>query len=125
MARFMTSSALATVQRRSPASLPAAGRDTGRVTTPETKIVWERSDRLLSGAHVTLRGVGLAEGSETRSAVALTLQVDATSCQITEDGTVTATLLVGPGEAIGLSRWLREAAQSVEDLGPPLLDWNT
>jgi hypothetical protein len=93
------------------------------VTTPDPKIIWERSDRLLSGATVTVRGVGLPEGGEMRSAVAVTLQVDAGSCQVGEDGTVTATLLVGPGEAIGVSRWLREAAQSVESVGPPLLDW--
>ncbi|MDT5027647.1 MAG: hypothetical protein QOE61_4073 [Micromonosporaceae bacterium] len=93
------------------------------MTTPETKIIWERSDRLLSGATVAVRGVGLPENDEMRSAVAITVQVDAASCQVSEDGTVTATLLVGPGEAIGVSRWLREAAQSVEEVGPPLFDW--
>jgi hypothetical protein len=93
------------------------------VTTPEPKIIWERSDRLLSGATVAVRGVGLPQDDEVRSAVAITLQVDAASCQVSEDGTVTATLLIGPAEALGVSRWLREAAQSVEEVGPPLFDW--
>lgn len=93
------------------------------MTAPEPKIVWERSDHLLSGATLTVRGIGLPEGDEMRSAVALTLQLDAASCKVSDDGTVTATMLVGPGEALGISRWLREAAQSIEDVGPPLLDW--
>lgn len=94
------------------------------MSAPETKIIWERSDRLLSGATVAVRGVGLAQDDEVRSAVAITLQVDATSCQVSQDGTVTATLLVGPAEAYGVSRWLREAAQSVEEVGPALFDWD-
>lgn len=94
------------------------------MTTPEPKIVFERSDHLLSGAAVTVRGVGLPQDDELRSAVAITLQVDAGSCQVSDNGTVTATILVGPAEALGVSRWLREAAQAVEELGPPLLDWD-
>jgi hypothetical protein len=94
------------------------------MTAPETKIIWERTDRLLSGATVTVRGVGLPQDDEMRSAVAITLQVDATSCQVSPDATVTATLLVGPAEAYGVSRWLREAAQAVEEVGPPLFDWD-
>lgn len=93
------------------------------MTTPETKIIWERSDRLLSGSTVSVRGVGLPEEGEMRSAVAVTLQVDAGSCQVSDDGTVTATLLISAAEALGVSRWLREAAESVEEVGPPLLDW--
>jgi hypothetical protein len=91
-------------------------------------IVYDRSDRLLSGSTAAIRGVGIpaevGEGgpTETRSAVALTLQVDASQCQVGDDGTVTMTLLVGPAEALGLSRWLREAAVAVHPLGPPLFD---
>lgn len=101
----------------------ASGRNTVSMTTPEPKIIWERSDRLVSGAGLTVRGVGLPEGDQMRSAVAITVQVDAASCQASDTGTVTATLLIGPAEALGVSRWLREAAQSVEEVGPPLLDW--
>ena len=90
----------------------------------EPKIIWERSDRLMSGATVAVRGVGLPQDDEVRSAVAITLQVDATSCQVSDDGTVTATLLVAPDEALGVSRWLREAAQSLDDVGPPLFAWD-
>jgi hypothetical protein len=103
--------------------------DTVPMSSPETKIVFERSDRLLSGATLAVRGVALpqdlGESSEVRSAIAITLQVDATSCQVSEDGTVTATVLIAPGEAFGVSRWLREAAQSVAEVGPPLFDWES
>jgi hypothetical protein len=101
------------------------------MSSPETKIVFERSDRLLSGATLAVRGVALpreveqSSDGEMRSAIAITLQVDATSCQVSEDGTVTATLLIAPGEAFGVSRWLREAAQSVAEVGPPLFDWES
>jgi hypothetical protein len=80
---------------------------------------------LLSGATVAVRGVGLAEEDGMRSAVAVTVQVDGASCQVSDSGLVTATLLIGPAEALGVSRWLREAAQAVEGVGPPLLDWDT
>ncbi len=88
----------------------------------ETKIVWEQSDRLLSGATVAIRAVALPEDDTTRGAVALTLQLDATQCQVADNGTVTATLLIAPDEALGVSRWLRDASQSVSDL-PPLFEW--
>jgi hypothetical protein len=95
---------------------------TGLMSSGETKIVWEQSDRLLSGATVAVRAVALPEEDQTRAAIAVTLQLDATQCQVSADGTVTATLLIAPDEALGVSGWLRDASVSVRDL-PPLFEW--
>ncbi|HEX6870627.1 MAG TPA: hypothetical protein VF163_05975 [Micromonosporaceae bacterium] len=93
------------------------------MTDPQT--VWEQSDRLLSGAAVAVRGVGLpADGDELRAAVALTMRAPAGQFQVGDDGSVTATVLVAPAEALGVSRWLREAAQAADKVGPPLYDWD-
>jgi hypothetical protein len=91
------------------------------MTDPQT--VWQQTDRLLSGAAVAVRGVALPHEGEVRAAVALSLHVPAGQFLVADDGAATATVLVGPGEALGISRWLREAAQAVDDVGPPLYDW--
>ncbi len=87
-------------------------------------IAWERSDRLLSGGTLAVRAVALPEDDELRGAVAVTLHVSAESAQVGADGSVTATLLLGPAEALGISAWLREASQAADALGPPLYSWD-
>lgn len=103
------------------------GAHTGAMTprpplSPQT--VWEKSDRLLAGGMIAVRGVGVPHAGRTHGAVAVTVLVPAGSYQVVEsDGAMTATLLVGPGEALGVSAWLREAAQAADAVGPPLYDW--
>lgn len=91
-------------------------------TGPQT--LWQQSDRLLSGGAVAVRGVAMPHDGESRGAVALTVRVPEGHFQVDSgDGSATATVLVGPGEALGISRWLREAAQAADQAGPPLYDW--
>jgi hypothetical protein len=91
--------------------------------TESPDAVWDQSDRLLGGGVIAVRGVPVPLGDETRAAVAVTLRVPAGQSRVDDDGTVTCTLLLGPGEALGIGRWLRDAAQAVEPVGPPLFDW--
>jgi hypothetical protein len=91
----------------------------------EPTIVWEKSDRLLSGSSLVIRAVGLPAEGELRSAVALTLALPPGSVQVAEDGTVTVTLLATPEEALGASAWLREASTAAGEVGPPLFEWDS
>jgi hypothetical protein len=92
---------------------------------PTPQIVWEQSDRLLSGATLAIRGVGLPEEDELRSVVSITFHVSAESVQVDADGSATATILVGPQEALGISAWLRQASVAADTVGPPLYGWDS
>jgi hypothetical protein len=87
-------------------------------------VVWEKSDSLLGGGAVAVRGVTLAHGEHVRAAVALSLRVLAGAFQIEEDdGSVTVTVLLGPDEGLGIGAWLRDASQAAKPTGAPLYDW--
>jgi hypothetical protein len=120
---------------------------------PAPRTVWEQSDGLLSGAAIAIRAVcvpvgpeptevvpggaerassGPAESgpaasdaavTEERTAVTVTVRARTGQFQVGADGSVTATLLVSPGEALGISAWLREAALAADSSGAPLFDW--
>jgi hypothetical protein len=94
------------------------------MTAAQPRIVWEKSDRLLSGTILAIRAVALPEQDEEHGAVAVTAHVPPGSVRVEDDGAGTVTLLLGPEEALGLSAWLREASQSAETVGPPLLTWD-
>jgi hypothetical protein len=72
---------------------------------------------------LAVRGVGLPEDAELRGAVAITVHLPAGSAQVAEDGAVTATVLLGPDEALGVVAWIREASEAARTVGPPLFDW--
>ena len=74
---------------------------------------------------IAVRGVPVPVGDLTFAAVAVTLRVPVGQFQVDDDGTATCTVMLGPGEALGIGRWLREAAQAVEPVGPALFDWPT
>jgi hypothetical protein len=93
-------------------------------TSPAPQIVWEQSDRLLSGSMLAVRGVGLPEGDELRSVVSMTFTIGSEAFQVAEDGSATATILVGPQEALGISAWLRQASTAADQVGPPLFGWD-
>ena len=95
-----------------------------RLRDMEPEIAWEKSDRLLSGSTLAVRAVGLPDGEELRSAVAVTLHLPTGSVQIADDGTATCTVLIAPEEALGVSAWLREASTAAAELGPPLYAWD-
>jgi hypothetical protein len=88
-------------------------------------VVWEKSDGLLGGGAVAVRGVALSHSDDVRTAVALSVRVPAGAFQIEEDdGSITATVLLGPDEALGIGAWLRDASQAAKPLGAPLYDWS-
>lgn len=92
------------------------------MTTPET--VWERSDATLAGGQIAVRGATVPHDDGARSVVAVTIRVPASFHQIVEaDGSCTATLLLGPGEALGIGAWMRDAALAADQAAPPLYDW--
>jgi len=92
---------------------------------PPASTLWEKSDRTLSGGIVAVRGAVFPQENEVRTAVAVTLRVPAGSFQVVEeDGSCAATLLLGPGEALGISAWLRDAATAADKAGAPLYDWD-
>jgi hypothetical protein len=91
--------------------------------TPDA--TWDKSDRLLGGGLIAVRSVPVPVDDQTLAAVAVTLRVPAGQYQVEEaDATLTATVLLGPGEALGIGLWLREAAQAADKIGPPIFDWS-
>lgn len=96
-----------------------------RPADPASDATWDKSDRLLGGGLIAVRSVPIPVDEQTMAAVAVTLRVPAGQFQVAEsDGMVTATVLLGPGEALGIGLWLREAAQAADKIGPPLFDWS-
>jgi len=92
---------------------------------PPASTFWEKSDRTLSGGIVSIRGAAFPQETDVRTAVALTLRVPAGTFQVVEeDGSCTATLLLGAGEALGIGAWLRDAATAADKVGAPLYDWD-
>jgi hypothetical protein len=71
-----------------------------------------------------VRGAGLPDGDELRSVVSITVNLSPEALQVASDGSATATILVGPQEALGIGAWLRQAAQAAEQVGPPLFGWD-
>jgi hypothetical protein len=89
---------------------------------PET--VFERSDVTLAGGQIAVRGATVPHDDGPHSLVAVTVRVPASSFQVVpSDGSVTATLVLSPGEALGIGAWLRDAAVAADQAGPPLYDW--
>jgi hypothetical protein len=93
-------------------------------TSPVPQIVWGKSDRLLSGGVIAVRGAVLPDGDELRSVVSITVHLGPEALRVAADGSATATILVGPQEALGIGAWLRQAAEAAEQAGPPLFGWD-
>ena len=94
------------------------------MTTSAPQTVWEKSDRLLSGGMIAVRAVTVPHDGESKAAVAVTVHISADQASTVDtDGSMTATILVGPGEALGISAWLRQAALAADSVAAPLYDW--
>jgi hypothetical protein len=87
-------------------------------TEPAT--VWERPlDEVASGMQVGVRSAVFQVAGDGRSAVTLSISVPDAYARAVEGGT-SATILLNPDEARGLSGWLDEAADAALKAAPPM-----
>ena len=101
-----------------------AGHSLARMTedsVPDS--TWDKADRLLGGGMVSVRSVPVPVDQRTFGAVAFTLRVPPGQFQVDEDGNLTATVLLGPGEALGIGPMVSRGWPAADAIGPPLFDW--